>query len=294
MGTHPARLLWQRLEAIHAVTYFAPECAEASNDLGLKGFWMGYFACRAAPMGAVAAGVVEATFANFAPSLVRRALPDAWSLATPAALVKARRTAAAAALRRSAPDLIDAAADLAIEPLSRIVAAAPTVARPLFAANRDLGLPDDPVEALWQLTTCIREQRGDGHVAVLAASGLAGAEIHLMFSAASGVPAERLRGARGWSAEEWLDASARLVRRGVLVAAAPVGTEPALTDAGRSLHAAIESTTDELAWNGLTAGSIEAGDVVGLAARLAPVAHAIAAAGDLTFPNPIGIPDPRG
>ena len=34
----------------------------AMSDLGLKGFWMGYFAGRAAPFGAVGPGLVEATF----------------------------------------------------------------------------------------------------------------------------------------------------------------------------------------------------------------------------------------
>lgn len=78
-----ARSLWHPLETINAVTYFSPECRDASVRLGLKGFWMGYFACRAAPLGAVDPGVVEATFFNFHPDRVRRALPDAWSLAHP-------------------------------------------------------------------------------------------------------------------------------------------------------------------------------------------------------------------
>ena len=49
---------------------------EALADAGTKGFWMGYFGHRAAPMGAVSPGVVEATFFNFAPSRVQRAVPD--------------------------------------------------------------------------------------------------------------------------------------------------------------------------------------------------------------------------
>ena len=48
--THPARRLWRLIEAINGVTYFAPRCRDAMTDLGLKGFWMGYFAARAAPV----------------------------------------------------------------------------------------------------------------------------------------------------------------------------------------------------------------------------------------------------
>ena len=90
-----ARRFWELIEPIHAITYFAPEGAEAMVRLGLKGFWMGYFAGRASPMGPVGAGMVEATFANFAPVLVRRAIPEAWNRTTPGDVVVARREAAA-------------------------------------------------------------------------------------------------------------------------------------------------------------------------------------------------------
>ena len=43
-----ARQLYDRFEAIHAVTYFAPEARAAMDDLGYRGFWMGYFAARSA------------------------------------------------------------------------------------------------------------------------------------------------------------------------------------------------------------------------------------------------------
>ena len=46
-----ARQLWRRIEVIHAVTYFSPEPLNALRDAGYKGFWMGYFAGRAAPFG---------------------------------------------------------------------------------------------------------------------------------------------------------------------------------------------------------------------------------------------------
>src|ERR1700730_19083828 len=72
-----ARRLWSRLEPIHAVTYFSPEARSALVKVGYKGFWMGYFAGRAAPMGPVGPEIVFATFYNFSIAHVRRAIPDA-------------------------------------------------------------------------------------------------------------------------------------------------------------------------------------------------------------------------
>ncbi|MBA2282976.1 MAG: hypothetical protein H0W25_17340, partial [Acidimicrobiia bacterium] len=94
MTTHPARRLWPSIETIHAVTYFAPQCREAATTVGLKGFWMGYFAFRAAPLGPVPPAVATATFAGFRPSMVARALPDAWAHASAAACIEARAAAA--------------------------------------------------------------------------------------------------------------------------------------------------------------------------------------------------------
>ena len=47
-----ARHLWTVAEPLHALTYFAPESHEAFEAAGLHGFWRGYFAGRAAPLGA--------------------------------------------------------------------------------------------------------------------------------------------------------------------------------------------------------------------------------------------------
>ena len=86
-----ARRLWSRLEPIHAVTYFSPEARAALADAGYKGFWMGYFAGRAAPMGPVGPEIVFATFYNFSMAHVSRAIPDAWTFAPPSAALEARQ-----------------------------------------------------------------------------------------------------------------------------------------------------------------------------------------------------------
>src|SRR3954470_1874395 len=91
--------MWRVLEPYHAVTYFAPEARQAFKDAGLRGFWMGYFAGRAAPMGSVGPGVVTATFFGFRHDMVAKALPDAWRFASVDAVLAARLHGVDAALR---------------------------------------------------------------------------------------------------------------------------------------------------------------------------------------------------
>src|SRR5919199_5613638 len=88
------------VEPLHNHVYFAPETGEHLTAAGLRPGRMCYFAGRAAPMGAVGPGVVTATFYNFAPSLVARHVPRAWTLATPEQVLEARTTAARAAFTR--------------------------------------------------------------------------------------------------------------------------------------------------------------------------------------------------
>ena len=104
MGTHPARRLWAALEPLHDVVYFADGIRPAGIALGLRGFWMTYFAFRAAPLGPVPAPPVIAAFAGFHPAMVAKALPGAWSRTTPAACLEARAAVSVATL---APQPID-------------------------------------------------------------------------------------------------------------------------------------------------------------------------------------------
>src|SRR5215470_1448998 len=78
-----ARAMWTMFEPVHDVTYFAPEALSAFTEAGLRGYWRGYFAGRAAPLGGARAAVVTASFYNFAPAFVARAIPGVWDLVTP-------------------------------------------------------------------------------------------------------------------------------------------------------------------------------------------------------------------
>ena len=97
---------WRVFEPLHALTYFAPESREAADAIGLQGWWMCYFAFRAAPLGVVPASVVRSTFFNFHKSRTDRAIPDAWALASIEAVLGARAVSVASALslqHRSSP-----------------------------------------------------------------------------------------------------------------------------------------------------------------------------------------------
>ena len=276
-----ARSLWLRIETLHAVTYFGEETRAAGSDLGLGGFWMGYFGFRAAPLGPVEPGVIEAAFANFAPSFVRRWVPDVWSAATPPALVEARTRAAAATLGRLVPGLASAAT--AVAPfLDTAIATASAAGRPLFAANRDLALPSDPVAALWQRCTALREHRGDGHVAALTAAGIDGLEAHVLIALEHGTDPADLQRTRGWTEQDWARAVRRLQHREL------VDADGSLTAAGRDLRSSVEHTTDHLAtlpW--LHLDEVERTRVIEL---LTPAATAVSRAGVIRYPNPMGLP----
>jgi len=282
---HPARRLWNYLEPIHSVTYFAPGCTTAMADLGLKGFWMGYFASRGAPFGAVGPAVIEATFYNFAPGVVRRAIPDAWRFATNEAILTARAESAAAALRAAVPGIEQEAARI-VPLLEPAVRAGRLDGRPIFAVNQALGRPADPVAALWQCATSLREHRGDGHVAALVATDVSGIEAHQLVVAGGRINDELLRSVRGWTTDEWVAAKDRLLGQGLI-------DDSGLTTLGRDLVDGLESVTDDLATQPYRDGLTEAGMDL-LPTLLRPISRALTASGILPITSPTGVPSDAG
>jgi hypothetical protein len=275
--------MWRVLEPYHAVTYFSDESRQAFRDAGLRGFWMGYFAGRAAPMGPVGPGVVTATFFGFRHSMVARALPDAWAFASAVDVLTARMLGVDRAVRRLLGDAVHDAALAEAAGLARAAAeAGDRAGRPIYAANADLAWPAEPHLILWQATTLLREYRGDGHVAALTAAGLDGAESHVSLVAAGALSREVLQANRGWTDEEWDAAGARLRDRGWL------DEDGGVTDAGRAARHEIELRTDELAlapWQALGDDKAER-----LAELATPLVRRIVDGGDFPVPNPIGVP----
>ncbi|MEU8781208.1 hypothetical protein [Streptomyces sp. NPDC048637] len=276
-----ARALWLLTEPLHAVCYFDERCRDLGKDLGLKGFWMGYFASRTAPLGAVEPAAATAVLGVFAPEMVARALPAAWSIVGPAHVLDERGSRAAHALRGIDPELEHTAAWL-LPLLQAIVDDAPATARPLFAANRALCDHADPVERLWQLATAVREFRGDAHHTVLADEGVDGCEALVLAAASGRVPKDTMREDRGWSEEEWAAATDRLRSRGL------VDAQGEATDQGRQERERIEKATDRLAGRLLRA--LPDAETEELLQGLEPVVRRILAADILPFPNPIGLP----
>ncbi|MCW2536932.1 MAG: uncharacterized protein JWQ26_2631 [Modestobacter sp.] len=233
----------RRLEPLHSHVYFAPETDEHLVAAGLRPGRMVYFAARAAPMGAVGPGVVTATFYNFAPALVARHLPRAWTLATPGQVLAARSAAARASLTRLLGGE-EAAAAPEVAELTALLREACTAltpeGRPLYAGHADLPWPEEPVPQLWHAVSLLREHRGDGHVASLLRHGLTGVEALVTHTATGrGFTQPMAQVSRGWSDEEWATAVDGLAARGLVA-------EGALTEAGQQLRASLEQETDEL------------------------------------------------
>lgn len=281
-----ARDMWLCFETYHDVVYFTPESRAASDALGCKGGWMGYFGMRAAPLGAASAAMVTAMFYNFHPRRVGRAIPDAWAIAEPERYLSTRLSGVDAALRRMLGADVLAGAEVAeAAALAGLAAdAAPTGGRPLAAANAALPGPAEPHLALWQATTVLRESRGDGHVAATVCAGLDPCETLVTFAAYRGLDPGYMRVARSWSDEEWAAARDRLRARGLLTA----GGE--LTAQGAALRRWVEERTDEAAvapWR-----AIGPERTARLAALLAPMSARLAGQNDAMRTNPMGI-DPE-
>lgn len=241
-----ARKTWRTLEPLHGMIYFVPEAAAAYERIGITGR-TGYFGSRAASMGAVTPEVVVSTFFNFNPVLVHAAIPRAWEISTPEALLTARLDAVDRAFRRLlGDDLLTSPEMRRAAELARSVAevaGARVEGRPLCAAHANLPWPDEAHLALWHAQSILREFRGDGHIALLLTHGLSGIEALVTHGLSGDVPAHILQLTRGWSDEEWGAATVALQERDWLTA----GNDPALSGWGLAQRQDIEDQTDHLA-----------------------------------------------
>ncbi|MFG2714721.1 hypothetical protein ACGFX2_29830 [Streptomyces goshikiensis] len=282
-GLDTVRQLWQLLEPVHAIVYFAPESYEEAGSLGYAtdDRWPLYFAFRAAPLGAAGPELVTSLFYSFSPPMVERYVSRVWETAPPARVLAARAAATDRALRAllgervASPDLAEAAA------LARRAAeAAVTAGRPLAAANSAQPWPEAPHAVLWQAATILREHRGDGHLAALQAHRLDPVESLVLHSAAGAAPAEVFE-SRHWSPREWSAGRDRLASRGLLAGGG------AATGAGLALRTSAEKLTDELAaapWSALSPQ-----EVTRLTELLLPPVLDIVAAGLLPNQSTLGI-----
>ena len=261
------------IEPLHAVAYFADEPKAAYADLGLRGFWRGYFAGRASATflhepAADAARITE-LFGGFAPSMVERSIPGVWDVTTPEQAYLARRDASGAALARLCGKYLTRTqkvlADLGARVLPHLDDA------PLAAAEAARPAPEETGSSAWHWATVLREFRGDMHLAAVRAAGLDWPAMHLLV-----VPTGRLdpqqREFRGWSEDEWGAARETLEARGLYG-----------TDAGAELIERIEADTDAR-----VEVALGKAPTLTLAGFLRPPASLVAAG--LPFPNAMGLP----
>jgi hypothetical protein len=224
---------------VHGFIYFAEEATEEYEAAGLPAV-SHYFGSRAAPFGAVSAEVVIAAFYNFKPSAVRAAIPTAWESAAPEVIQQARMTAAGRALAPHATRVPGGDIAEAIEIATRIVEGVGYEGRPLAAANMTVPTHDDPVTHLWQLTTIIREWRGDAHIGVLIEADIDAVEALALHVGIGAFPRAIAQATRRWNDEEWEAGVERLASRGLM------NDDGSTTEAGSEFRAAIEVRTDKL------------------------------------------------
>jgi hypothetical protein len=272
--TRTARRMFELLEPICLVTYFADESNEELAALGHRTYWDGYFAARAAPLGRVPAQVVHAAFYSFAEGEAARHIPSAWETVPPETSFAAWRRGSAASVRRilgaelaDSPGLVRAA-DLA----TKAATGAPTEGRVMYAGWRALEVPGDPVTRLWHAAMMLREHRGDGHVTALVAAGVGGTEAHVLSALAHGIyPAESFGRIHHLPKKRLAAVMAGLRERGL------VDADGRFTDAGRETQQRIEAMTDELAtppYDALTPAELDE-----LIAELEPLTATLVAAG---------------
>ncbi len=251
------------------------------DALGCRGFWMGYFASRSAPLGTASVPLVTSVFYNFSPMRVEKALTGAWAATTPAEALAARLRSAAATLRRYGVDGNSDAVRVAAELSAKAARTAPVDGRALFAANTALPWPDDPVEVLWHATTLLREHRGDGHSAALLASGITGRQSNALHCAAGAVPTEYMKQSRDYDDAEWEQCCADLADRGLLTG------DGSLTSDGRKLKHRVEEMTDTLALTALR--GLDDTEVETLFRALTPITRAVVAGGDVPAATPMAL-----
>jgi hypothetical protein len=260
--------MFELVEPIATVT-FSDGPTEAFRALGMRNYWDGYFAGRAAPLGLAPAEVVHAVFYNFADGEVARHIPWVWSRTTPQEALAVRERSSATALRRAIGDLADSpelvkVADLA----ARAAVSAPVEGRVLYAGLRALDVPEEPVARLWHAATLLREHRGDGHNAALVAHGVGGIEAHVLLALSFGMRPEDFGRVHHLPRAQLAAVVDGLRRRGLVDAGG------GFSDAGRQVRERVEELTDDLAapaYDVLTAAELNE-----LIAGLEPIAAAAA------------------
>jgi hypothetical protein len=267
--THPAATIHRMFELVDPIgmATFSEVPNDAFLAVGMRNYWDGYFAGRAAPLGLAPAEVVHAVFYNFAPGEVERHIPWVWDKITPQEAIAVRLQGSTAALRNVLGEAADSPALARVAELAtKAAVSAPTEGRILYAGLRALDIPPEPLAQIWHASTLLREHRGDGHNAALVAHGIGGTESHVLMALSLGMKAEEFGRIHHLPRPQLAAVVDGLRARGL------VTDDGGFTDAGRKLRERIEADTDELAapaYEVLTAAELDE-----LIAGLEPIAAA--------------------
>jgi hypothetical protein len=246
--TIAARRLGSVLEPVIGQVYFSPECHQAYEALGFAasaGEFGGvaapdgpaYFTSRGSVLGQVPGTVVAATFGVFNPDAVVPAVTYGWTKTDAATICQARTDGAVAQLQRilgEAPEGVERVNEL----LARAVEPLRPEGRSLYAGIASLGIPDDPLAAVWRRGDMLREFRGDSHIAAWIAADFDATEIGLLTELYWGLPMRTYSRTRAWTTEQFDAALERLESRGLVA-------DGAFTEAGRAAREAVEVHTDD-------------------------------------------------
>ncbi len=278
--------MWRLYEPIHSVVYFHPNATASYSKVGLKGGWMSYFASRSAALGTPSAEVVEALFYHFAPAMVKRAIPDAWGLASPHEILRVRLEIAIDAIQNGIEGLVSKTElDLMASRLYDIAVSLPISGRALYAAHLTVDWGDSPAARLFGAATLLREHRGDTHNAALATHGIDGVQSHLLQIAAGVVTHDLIFPTRGWSVETWNDGFEKLLSTGIL-STYSTSRQPILTDLGRDVKNQIEARTDS---NSNPWFSLDGSRLADIRTGLAKISAGVRSYVGFPASNPIGV-----
>lgn len=265
--------MFELVEPIGVIPYSADEPNETMFALGFTNYWDTYFAGRAAPLGLVAAEVVDALFYNFAPGEVARHIPNVWRPTTPELAIAARELGCVKALRRILGDHVDSPAFArAAGLLTKAATSVPVEGRPMYAALRAMQVPDDVVGRLFHAASLLREHRGDGHIAALMAESVGGLEAHVLYALGRDMPAEEFGRIHHLPAAQLAAVKDGMRDRGL------IGDDGWLSAQGRAVKQRVESLTDHLAAKPYE--NLEPGELDELTDALEPLARLLLAPQD--------------
>lgn len=242
-----ARRLAAALEPFAGQVYFSPECHANYEALGFgpsPGQFGGvagpemesYFSSRGSVMGQVPGAVIAAAFGVFDHTIVEKLVERAWRKVDAATICRARDDGAIAQLHRILGDHPDG-----VEHVRTVLARAEDglapYGKPLYGGLTACPRFDDPLADAWRLADCLREFRGDAHVAAWTAAGVDACQIGLLTELYWGLPARSYSRTRMWNDQQYDTAEAVLEAQGLVA-------DHALTDAGRAFREEIELATD--------------------------------------------------